>query len=87
MPAAAVVGEQLFCMHGGLSPKMSCPEDVNKIIRPCTIASGGGGLLQDLVWSDPSSSIAGPFLGYMNLICVSRPSENWSESPSNDLQS
>lgn len=54
LPLAAVVNEQLFCVHGGISPDLGSPEDVLKIHRfsdpPKT------GLFCDLLWSDPDTN-------------------------------
>lgn len=59
LPAAALVGDQLFCIHGGLSPKLQRPEDVSSISRPCKVETGGDGLLMDLAWSDPNPNVTG----------------------------
>lgn len=52
LPLAALMNNQYFCCHGGISPDLTCPEDVNtKIDRfrePPT-----RGLMCDLLWSDP----------------------------------
>lgn len=60
MPVTAIVENQIFCCHGGLSPEMLTPEVTNlndlkrkirEIVRPCDIPDCG--LLCDLLWSDP----------------------------------
>ena len=54
LPLAAVVSNQLFCVHGGIGPDLKDPEDVNQLNRfsdpPKT------GLFCDLLWSDPDQS-------------------------------
>ncbi|XP_060660338.1 uncharacterized protein LOC132794104 [Drosophila nasuta] len=54
MPVAAVVSNRVFCCHGGLSPSLSCIDDINKLQRPTDIPING--LLCDLLWSDPDRS-------------------------------
>lgn len=51
LPLAALMNEQYFCVHGGISPDLKTPEDVNKINRFREIPSRG--LMCDLVWADP----------------------------------
>lgn len=34
MPVAAVVGNRIFCVHGGLSPYLSDLSELNQIKRP-----------------------------------------------------
>lgn len=64
LPIAAIVDERILCMHGGLSPvlnrklrnKQSPLTLINtEIKRPCGIPTRG--LLCDLLWSDPDSSL------------------------------
>ncbi|ORY50751.1 putative serine/threonine protein phosphatase [Rhizoclosmatium globosum] len=57
LPAAAIVDEKIFCMHGGLSPDLQSMEQVRRILRPTDIADTG--LLCDLLWSDPSHQVNG----------------------------
>ncbi|KAI9476201.1 MAG: Metallo-dependent phosphatase-like protein [Benjaminiella poitrasii] len=52
MPIAAVVGKRIFCVHGGLSPAMRSMDQIKAIQRPIEIPEFG--LLNDLLWSDPS---------------------------------
>lgn len=51
LPLAALMNGQYFCVHGGISPDLKTPSDVNKINRFREIPSRG--LMCDLVWSDP----------------------------------
>lgn len=51
LPLAALMNDQYFCVHGGISPELQTPYDVNRIDRfrePPT-----RGLFCDLLWSDP----------------------------------
>ena len=49
--SAALVESTIFCMHGGLSPDLLNPRDLNKVERPLDIPNKG--VLCDLLWSDP----------------------------------
>jgi serine/threonine-protein phosphatase PP1 catalytic subunit len=57
LPVAAIVGERIFCIHGGLSPHMHSPESIESIERPIDIPETG--LLCDFLWSDPDPDITG----------------------------
>ncbi|KAJ8683286.1 hypothetical protein QAD02_019078 [Eretmocerus hayati] len=51
LPLAAIMNEQFFCVHGGLSPEIFSPEDVlsiNRFQEPPAF-----GPFCDLLWSDP----------------------------------
>ncbi|KAL5534406.1 PZH1 [Sanghuangporus baumii] len=56
LPIAAVVASKIFCVHGGLSPSMTSLEDIKRIQRPTDVPDYG--LLNDLLWSDPSDTAA-----------------------------
>lgn len=57
LPAAAVIDEKIFCMHGGLSPELTSLDQVKRIVRPTDVPDTG--LLCDLLWSDPDKEIDG----------------------------
>jgi serine/threonine-protein phosphatase PP1 catalytic subunit len=54
LPIAALVASKIFCVHGGLSPSLHSMDDVRNIMRPTDVPEYG--LLNDLVWSDPSDT-------------------------------
>lgn len=51
LPVAAVVGHEIFCVHGGLSPNLKNLDYIRQLTRP--VQTPTSGLLCDLVWSDP----------------------------------
>lgn len=57
MPVAALIEEKILCMHGGLSPDLLTTDQINSIIRPTDVPDTG--LLCDLLWADPDSSVKG----------------------------
>jgi len=57
LPIAAIIEGKIFCIHGGLSPKLFSLEQIQTIKRPTEIPDDG--LLCDLLWSDPNSKISG----------------------------
>lgn len=56
LPIAAIVASKIFCVHGGLSPSLSSMDDIKRIQRPTDVPDYG--LLNDLLWSDPSDTAA-----------------------------
>jgi serine/threonine-protein phosphatase PP1 catalytic subunit len=56
LPLGAVVGDRMFCIHGGLSPSLRSLADIESIQRPIQVPEEG--LIADLLWSDPDRSIA-----------------------------
>ena len=52
LPLAAVVSNQIFCVHGGLSPVIHKLDQIALIDRVREIPHEGA--MSDLVWSDPS---------------------------------
>lgn len=63
MPVAALVDERILCMHGGLSPDLKDLTSIDKLKKPSEIPDGG--VLTDLLWSDPADS-SSPFV--LNLV-------------------
>mmetsp|Transcript_14724 Transcript_14724/g.22208 ORF Transcript_14724/g.22208 Transcript_14724/m.22208 type:complete len:301 (-) Transcript_14724:177-1079(-) len=57
MPIAAVVEDKILCMHGGLSPDLDHLSQIFDIPRPTDVPDEG--LLCDLLWADPDSSVMG----------------------------
>lgn len=54
LPVAAVLGNKIFCMHGGLSSSLRKLSQINEIRRPCEVPDEG--ILCDLLWADPDKS-------------------------------
>jgi serine/threonine-protein phosphatase PP1 catalytic subunit len=57
MPVAALVGDRILCMHGGLSPDLHSLDQIRTLHRPTDIPDTG--LLCDLLWSDPDKNTTG----------------------------
>jgi serine/threonine-protein phosphatase PP1 catalytic subunit len=55
LPIAAIVGEKIFAMHGGLSPELQNMNQIRGVNRPTDIPESG--LLCDLLWSDPANVV------------------------------
>lgn len=55
LPLAGLVNGQFFCAHGGISPDMSSPHDLNtKLNRFCDPPRAGLGC--DILWADPTEN-------------------------------
>ncbi|MBA0788663.1 hypothetical protein Gotri_011896 [Gossypium trilobum] len=57
LPVAALIDEKVLCMHGGLSPDLENVNQIKEIERPTEVPDGG--LLCDLLWSDPNPNVQG----------------------------
>lgn len=53
LPLAAILNEQYFCVHGGISPDLDLLSDVNDKIPNRFKEIPSSGLMCDLLWSDP----------------------------------
>ena len=51
MPIAALIDDQIFCVHGGLSPSIDTFDDIKIIDRKQEVPHDGA--MCDLMWSDP----------------------------------
>lgn len=54
LPIAGIVNKQFFCAHGGISPAMDSPYDLNKLNRFTDPPKSGLGC--DVLWSDPTEN-------------------------------
>ncbi|OHT11262.1 Serine/threonine-protein phosphatase PP1 isozyme 2 [Tritrichomonas foetus] len=57
LPLAAVIGEKLLCVHGGISPHLEKVEQLEEFERPLKIPDSG--LLSDILWADPVKETGG----------------------------
>jgi len=57
LPCCAIIDDKIICMHGGLSPELTTMNQIANISRPCDVPDAG--LLCDILWSDPDSSVEG----------------------------
>ncbi|KAK9143870.1 hypothetical protein Syun_013270 [Stephania yunnanensis] len=57
MPIVAVIDKRVLCVHGGLSPDLNTLDQIQNISRPTDVPDHG--LLCDLLWADPHSSVQG----------------------------
>ncbi|KAJ7054791.1 protein phosphatase type 1 [Mycena amicta] len=57
LPVAAIIGDRILTMHGGISPELHSFDQIRSIPRPTEVPEGG--LLSDLLWSDPTPSLSG----------------------------
>ncbi|KAJ7263916.1 Metallo-dependent phosphatase-like protein [Mycena rebaudengoi] len=56
-PVAAIIGERIIAMHGGLSPQLQSLDQIRRLARPTDVPDSG--LLSDLLWSDPDKDVSG----------------------------
>ena len=55
LPICAVIEDKIFCVHGGISDKITSMADIRELQRPTLIPREG--LLCDLLWSDPEPEV------------------------------
>lgn len=55
LPFGALIGNQILCVHGGLSPLLQTVEQIDQIPRPQSEPDNQ--LLLDILWSDPTTEI------------------------------
>jgi serine/threonine-protein phosphatase PP1 catalytic subunit len=60
LPVAALIDNKIFCVHGGLSPKLIDVRSINNIKKGTRIPESG--LLCDLMWADPATNQKEEFL-------------------------
>ena len=56
-PVAACIDDKILLVHGGISPYLNNINDISRIKRPTDVPEQG--LLCDILWSDPFSSLKG----------------------------
>lgn len=56
MPLCASVDGRIFCVHGGLSPKLQTLQQLDKIDRSTLETVPDEGLVCDLLWADPDKN-------------------------------
>jgi len=57
LPLCAIVENQIFCVHSGLSPQLTWVEDIRRISRPVGVEDTG--LICDLLWSRVDANVDG----------------------------
>lgn len=57
LPIAAIIGNKIFCVHGGIAPSIESLDEIENFKRPNEVPSIG--TLHELLWSDPSIQING----------------------------
>ena len=55
LPVAAVLGEEIFCVHGGLSPRMQCVDAISSMVK-MPVPTWANPLVTDILWADPATA-------------------------------
>lgn len=63
LPLAAILNEQFFCVHAGISSSLWNVEEINEKIDRFRVDFPSRGLFCDLMWSDPSDEYDTEILG------------------------
>lgn len=81
LPLAAIVGDKIFCVHGGLSPHLLHLGQIKAIQRPGDLPDSG--LIHDLLWSDPHDETDEDRFGTTATAtkAVSLDPEGWGQGP------
>ncbi|CAF3743975.1 unnamed protein product [Rotaria sp. Silwood1] len=82
LPLAAVVNNQLLCVHGGLSPEIQTLDDIKQLDRFCEPPSNGA--MCDLLWSDPTENY-GNEEGLLTLVATPRMNAQEKSSSSSAI--
>ncbi|KAF7305602.1 Serine/threonine-protein phosphatase [Mycena chlorophos] len=57
LPVAAIIGDRILTMHGGISPELQSLDQIRMLARPSEVPDTG--LFADLLWSDPTPGLSG----------------------------
>mmetsp|Transcript_9769 Transcript_9769/g.14410 ORF Transcript_9769/g.14410 Transcript_9769/m.14410 type:complete len:306 (+) Transcript_9769:129-1046(+) len=57
LPIAALIGEKVFCVHGGISMQCETLDTIRKIDRKMEVPQDGP--ICDMLWSDPEDNVMG----------------------------
>lgn len=85
LPLAAIVGSEIFCVHGGLSSLLQRAETLNEIRTPL-LSYDAEPIISDLVWSDPRDTITGYTINQRGSGCLFGPDALTSFLSSNNLK-
>lgn len=55
LPLCAIIGERIFCVHGGISPQLKNVDDLARFSKPKELS--GCGIFTDMTWSDPGIEV------------------------------
>jgi diadenosine tetraphosphatase ApaH/serine/threonine PP2A family protein phosphatase len=58
LPLVAILDSKIFCVHGGLSPKLTSLDQITSLQLPI-VSYESDSMIADLVWSDPNDRILG----------------------------